>query len=74
MLLREVFQETGYYELTRSYRSTKEIIEFANGIIKNAEIPVGLAMPVFRSGEEVKIIHTEEQFTEIVKDIKTSTK
>lgn len=67
---KEVFQETGYYELTRSYRSTKEIIEFANGIIKNAEIPVGLAMPVFRSGEEVKIIHTEEQFTEIVKTLK----
>ncbi|HDR8150920.1 TPA: UvrD-helicase domain-containing protein, partial [Bacillus cereus] len=39
---KEVFQETGYYELTRSYRSTKEIIEFANEIIKNAEIPVGL--------------------------------
>ena len=31
---KEVFQETGYYELTRSYRSTKEIIEFANEIIK----------------------------------------
>ncbi|MGC7949034.1 HelD family protein [Bacillus sp. II_CA] len=67
---KEVFQETGYYELTRSYRSTKEIIEFANEIIKNAEIPVGLAMPVFRSGEEVKVIHTEEQFTEILKTLK----
>ena len=67
---KEVFQETGYYELTRSYRSTKEIIEFANEIIKNAEIPVGLAMPVFRSGEEVKVIHTEDQFTEIVKTLK----
>ncbi|MGH0777644.1 HelD family protein [Bacillus cereus] len=67
---KEVFQETGYYELTRSYRSTKEIIEFANEIIKNAEIPVGLAMPVFRSGEEVKVIHTEDQFTEILKILK----
>lgn len=67
---KEVFQETGYYELTRSYRSTKEIIEFANEIIKNAEIPVGLAMPVFRSGEEVKVIHTEDQFIEIVKTLK----
>lgn len=67
---KEVFQETGYYELTRSYRSTKEIIEFANEIIKNAEIPVGLAMPVFRSGEEVKVIHTEDQFTEILKTLK----
>ncbi|EEL45301.1 UvrD/Rep helicase [Bacillus cereus Rock3-42] len=67
---KEVLQETGYYELTRSYRSTKEIIEFANEIIKNAEIPVGLAMPVFRSGEEVKVIHTEDQFTEILKTLK----
>ncbi|HHB1653151.1 TPA: UvrD-helicase domain-containing protein [Bacillus cereus] len=67
---KEVFQETGYYELTRSYRSTKEIIEFANEIIKNAEIPVGLATPVFRSGEDVKVIHEENQFTEIVKTVK----
>ncbi|WJE25411.1 HelD family protein [Bacillus cereus] len=66
---KEVFQETGYYELTRSYRSTKEIIEFANEIIKNAEIPVGLATPVFRSGEDVKVIRTEDQFTEIVKTL-----
>ncbi|MDM5193976.1 3'-5' exonuclease [Bacillus hominis] len=66
---KEVFQETGYYELTRSYRSTKEIIEFANEIIKNAEIPVGLATPVFRSGEEVKVIHAEEQFTEVLKTL-----
>ncbi|OOR20946.1 HelD family protein [Bacillus cereus] len=66
---KEVFQETGYYELTRSYRSTKEIIEFANEIIKNAEIPVGLATPVFRSGEDVKIIRVEDQFIEIVKTL-----
>ncbi|WP_242277217.1 3'-5' exonuclease [Bacillus cereus group sp. BfR-BA-01446] len=67
---KEVFQETGYYELTRSYRSTKEIIEFANEIIKNAEIPVGLATPVFRSGEEVKVIQAEDQFNEIIKTLK----
>ncbi|QWI60844.1 DNA helicase UvrD [Bacillus mycoides] len=66
---KEVFQETGYYELTRSYRSTKEIIEFANEIIKNAEIPVGLATPVFRSGEDVKVIPTEDQFTEVLKTL-----
>ncbi|MFB5249005.1 3'-5' exonuclease [Bacillus mycoides] len=66
---KEVFQETGYYELTRSYRSTKEIIEFANEIIKNAEIPVGLAKPVFRSGEDVKVIRAEDQFTEVLKTL-----
>lgn len=66
---KEVFQETGYFELTRSYRSTKEIIEFANEVIKHAEIPVGLATPVFRSGKKVKIISTEDQFAEIVKTL-----
>ncbi|CAI8845729.1 DNA helicase [Bacillus pseudomycoides] len=66
---KEVFQETGYYELTRSYRSTKEIIEFANEVIKNAEIPVGLATPVFRSGEKVKVISTDNQFVAIVKTL-----
>ncbi|WP_410982812.1 HelD family protein [Bacillus cereus] len=66
---KEVFQETGYYELTRSYRSTKEIIEFANEVIKNADIPVGLATPVFRSGEKVKVISTDDQFAEIVKTL-----
>lgn len=64
---KELFQETGYYELTRSYRSTKEIIEFANEVIKHAEVPVGLATPVFRSGEKVKVIATDDQITEIVK-------
>jgi len=66
---KEVFQETGYFELTRSYRSTREIIEFANDIIKTAEIPVGLAIPVFRSGNEVKIISTNNQFAEIMKTL-----
>ncbi|PDY21114.1 DNA helicase UvrD [Bacillus cereus] len=66
---KEVFQETGYYELTRSYRSTKEIIEFANEIIRNTEIPVGLATPVFRSGEDVKVIRAEDQFTEVLKTV-----
>ncbi len=52
--LRKYSKKQVIFELTRSYRSTKEIIEFANEIIKNAEIPVGLATPVFRSGEDVK--------------------
>ena len=63
---KEVFQETGYFELTRSYRSTKEIIEFANEVIKRADISVGLATPVFRSGNKVKVISTDDQFTEIM--------
>lgn len=61
----QIFQNTTYYELTRSYRSTKEIIEFANDIIRSANIPVGLANPVFRSGEKVKVISTEDQSSAI---------
>lgn len=66
---KEVFEETGYFELTRSYRSTKEIIEFANEVIKHAETSVGLATPVFRSGNKVKVISTDDQFAEIVKTL-----
>ncbi|WP_226659823.1 HelD family protein [Pseudalkalibacillus hwajinpoensis] len=42
-----------YIELEQSYRSTLEIIEFANKVIAHAEIPVQPAIPVFRSGEKV---------------------
>ncbi|CAM4379457.1 helicase UvrD [Bacillus manliponensis] len=66
----QLFQHAGYYELTRSYRSTKEIIEFANEIIRTANIPVGLANPVFRSGEKVKVLSAEDQFTSIVQTLK----
>lgn len=58
----EIFNldEVKYYELNRSYRSTMEIIHFANEIIMKANIPVSLANPVFRSGEKVKMIQVEE--------------
>jgi len=58
----EIFNhdEVKYYELNRSYRSTMEIIHFANEIISKADIPVSLANPVFRSGEKVKILKVED--------------
>ncbi|MGG0240560.1 HelD family protein [Bacillus rhizoplanae] len=65
------YQNAQYYELTRSYRSTKEIIHFANEVIQNANIPVGLANPVFRSGESVKIISTNNQFQSVLSTVKT---
>ncbi|MGB8000765.1 MAG: 3'-5' exonuclease [Anaerobacillus sp.] len=43
-----------YMELEQSYRSTLEIIEFANEVISHANIPVQPAIPVFRSGESVE--------------------
>jgi len=45
----------GFYELDRSYRSTMEIIEFANRVLAGMEGGVKPATPVFRSGEPVEV-------------------
>lgn len=47
-------QEQGYFELDRSYRSTMEIIDFANRILGSMGDGVKPAVPVFRSGEPVE--------------------
>lgn len=56
--LTDVFAEgqTSYHELIQSYRSTLEIIEFANRILPFTETGLPLAQPVFRSGELVAVI------------------
>ncbi|GGH29471.1 HelD family protein [Paenibacillus segetis] len=48
-------EETAYFALTRSYRSTMEIIEFANEILKRGVGAELLAVPVFRSGDPVRL-------------------
>ncbi|RUT28711.1 DNA helicase UvrD [Paenibacillus zeisoli] len=48
--------ETAYFALTRSYRSTMEIITFANDILRHGVGTDLLAVPVFRSAEPVRII------------------
>lgn len=53
--------ESGYFELDRSYRSTMEIIDFANLVLGNMGAGVKPAVPVFRSGESVNV---EEAATE----------
>ncbi|WP_408011573.1 HelD family protein [Pseudalkalibacillus sp. A8] len=52
----EVFgqEKSQYVQMGRSYRSTLEIIEYANRILQNMRHTGGLAKPVFRSGEPVK--------------------
>ena len=45
----------GFYRLDRSYRSTTEIIEFANAVLANGGLGDSLAVPVFRTGEPVCI-------------------
>ncbi|MBL4936256.1 UvrD-helicase domain-containing protein [Clostridium sp. YIM B02515] len=52
---------TEYFELTKSYRSTKEIMEYANKFLKDSRI-----VPIVRSGEEVteELVHSEEELIE----------
>ncbi len=59
---KDLFQKNELYiELEQSYRSTLEIIEFANEIIAHANIPVQPAVPVFRSGESVTVHKIEKE-------------
>lgn len=53
----EVFgtSKTAYFEMNRSYRSTFEIIECANHVLKQFPHHRTLAEPVFRSGTPVSI-------------------
>lgn len=51
-------EQSAYYQLTRSYRSTMEIIGFANAVIAKSEIDTAPAVPVFRSGDAVRLIQT----------------
>lgn len=48
-------ETTAYAELQRSYRSTMEIIQFANEILKRSGQTERLAVPVFRSGDRIRI-------------------
>lgn len=45
-----------YFALTRSYRSTMEVIEFANTILEKGVQSGITAVPVFRSGDGVRLI------------------
>lgn len=47
--------EVGYYTLEQSYRSTYEVMNFANQVIEAVGAPAALAKPVFRSGEPVRV-------------------
>ncbi|UNK19889.1 UvrD-helicase domain-containing protein [Paenibacillus sp. N3/727] len=49
-------ESRAYFALTRSYRSTMEIIEFANGILEKGVGSDLLAVPVFRSGDAVRLV------------------
>ncbi|BBH19973.1 DNA helicase [Paenibacillus baekrokdamisoli] len=64
---------TGYFELDRSYRSTMEIIDFANRVLGGMGDGVKPATPVFRSGEAVDVeqaINDGVRLDEIVQTVK----
>lgn len=56
-----------FFQMTKSYRSTYEIIAFSNTILRHLANRPAYAEPVFRSGEEVQIqqVDTEEKLEKI---------
>jgi DNA helicase-2/ATP-dependent DNA helicase PcrA len=46
---------TAYFTLEQSYRSTYEVMTFANQVISKVGAPAALARPVFRSGAPVRV-------------------
>ena len=60
-LIKEVFQEDIYYTpLTQSYRSTVEIVNFANKVLRKQKNSLEPAKPVLRHGMEPKIIEYQK--------------
>ncbi|SDW24730.1 UvrD-helicase domain-containing protein [Paenibacillus sp. CF384] len=65
--------DTGYFELDRSYRSTMEIIDFANLVLGGMGTGVKPAVPVFRSGEMVEVTNAasdEKRLDMVVETVK----
>ncbi|GAA3404473.1 UvrD-helicase domain-containing protein [Paenibacillus hodogayensis] len=61
-----------YYQMERSYRSTMEIIRFANVILANGLPEAMQAVPVFRSGDKVKVVRhdADKRIETIVRTIR----
>lgn len=56
-----------YFAMERSYRSTMEIIRFANVVLSRGIPDAMQAVPVFRSGEKVKVVrHMPDRRTETI--------
>lgn len=66
-LIKDVFGDTfKYVELRKSYRSTVEIMEFANKVLKFQKSNLNPAVPILRHGKEPEIINfnTNREFGE----------
>lgn len=66
LIKNETQKDTSYYELQKCYRTTVEIIEYANRIFKHT-FPESYKLPeaVLRHGEEVKIIEEEKNIEDL---------
>ncbi|SUY47810.1 DNA/RNA helicase, superfamily I [Clostridium putrefaciens] len=76
-VIKEVFNgNCSYMPLKQSYRSTVEIIEFANKVLKKQTNNLDPAIPVLRRGKEPKIIKFQnnkdfaQKIDQIVKEVK----
>lgn len=71
-LISKIFEDnTEFISLTTSYRSTVEIIEFANKVLEKQNLNYKPASPVLRHGMEPKVIEIKniDEFCEITNDI-----
>jgi DNA helicase-2/ATP-dependent DNA helicase PcrA len=60
-LIEKVFNEDAtYITLSQSYRSTVEIIEFANRVLEKQELNIKPAIPILRHGDKPSIIHAKK--------------
>lgn len=60
-----------YIQLTQSYRSTVEIIDFASGALKAQKLGLKNSMPVLRHGDVPKVIEVESinEYSEVIDNI-----
>jgi DNA helicase II / ATP-dependent DNA helicase PcrA len=71
-VIKDVFDgDAQYTPLTQSYRSTVEIIEFANKVLKKQQNSLKPAMPVLRHGKAPEVIEfkNKAEFADRVDDI-----
>lgn len=80
-LTNEVFNaEAAYVQLTQSYRSTVEIMEFANKVLSKQKNKIKPAIPVLRHGKVPEVIEFKtnkelcEKIDEIVKEVESINK
>lgn len=80
-LIKEVFNvKATYVQLTQSYRSTVEIMEFANKVLSKQKNKIKPAIPVLRHGKVPEVIEFKtnkefcEKIDEIVKEVESINK